>query len=228
MLRCVAGLCGLPSSHSASRVGRTRPRSSTTGSCRVSLKSSTVRDGGGHGLRDAEPVGHYPLRLATNAKGAAHLADRGLPAQPHERHGTGLVDVSLQGNTRALLVDTAQNTVDAPASRHLKAVVRHLLGTNDDGSTKATAVDFVVRTPTATATTGKNGLMNDRTTTTRISTGAQRTVQLRADQGAAAVRPPRSSGMAASEIDPVGERSSRSTSTRTRPDRPGTSIARTR
>ena len=111
------------------------------------------------------PWGQYTAYLlSTNAKGQrTWRVENYLPNQG----GTTSQGSSMylfEGSERALLVDTAQNTVDVAPQGDLKSVVRHLLGRQNDGSVKAQPVDFVVaNTHSHGDHTGKNRLMTDRT-----------------------------------------------------------------
>jgi hydroxyacylglutathione hydrolase len=119
----------------------------------------------GNGFATANPWGTYTAyRLATNAKGQRTWRIENYLPNPNNNTAQGSSMYLFEGNTRALLVDTAQNTADAPGQPDLKAVVRHLLSTTDDGKPKAKAVDFVVaNTHSHGDHTGKNSLMSDRT-----------------------------------------------------------------
>jgi len=119
----------------------------------------------GNGFATPNPWGTYTAyRLATNAKGHRTWRIENYLPNPAGTTAQGSSMYLFEGSTRALLVDTAQNTVDAPGQPDLKAVVRHLLGSNDDGSARAKAVDFVVaNTHSHGDHTGKNSLMSDRT-----------------------------------------------------------------
>ena len=119
----------------------------------------------GNGFASPNPWGTYTAyRLVTNAKGQRTWRIENYLPNPNGATAQGSSMYLFEGKTRALLVDTAQNTVDAPGQPDLKAVVRHLLSTNDDGSARANAVDFVVaNTHSHGDHTGKNALMSDRT-----------------------------------------------------------------
>lgn len=119
----------------------------------------------GSGFATANPWGTYTAyRLATNAKGQRTWRIENYLPNANNSTSQGSSMYLFEGSTRALLVDTAQNTVDASGQPDLKAVVRHLLSTNDDGSPRAKAVDFVVaNTHSHGDHTGKNTLMSDRT-----------------------------------------------------------------
>ena len=118
----------------------------------------------GNGFATPNPWGAYTAYLlSTNAKGQRTW--RVEDYLPNAAAGTaqGSTCYVFEGNTRALLVDTAQNTVDEPGKNDLKTVVRHLLGHQNDGTAKANPVDFVVaNTHSHGDHTGKNSLMSDR------------------------------------------------------------------
>jgi glyoxylase-like metal-dependent hydrolase (beta-lactamase superfamily II) len=162
----------------------------------------------GNGFATPNPWGTYTAyRLATNAKGHRTWRIENYLPNPSNNTAQGSSMYLFEGHTRALLVDTAQNTVDAPGHPDLKAVVRHLLSTNDDGSPRKTAVDFVVaNTHSHGDHTGKNSLMSDRTVyypdlDWPRSGAPANYVPIKEGGGAT----PHGSGTAASEID-LGDR----------------------
>ena len=73
----------------------------------------------------------------------------------------------FEGSQKALLVDTAQNTVDmpiVPGQLDLVTVVKQLLGHDNDGAVKPNPVDFEVAiTHNHGDHTGKNAAMAPRT-----------------------------------------------------------------
>ena len=119
----------------------------------------------GTGFATANPWGAYTAYLmSTNAKGQRTWRIENY--LPNTTAGTaqGSTCYVFEGNTRALLIDTANNTVDEPGKNDLKTIVRYLLGHQNDGSAKATPVDFVVANTHGHGDhTGKNSLMADRT-----------------------------------------------------------------
>ena len=119
----------------------------------------------GTGFAADNPWGAYTAYLlATNAKGQRTWRIENYLPNANAGTAQGSTMYLFEGRTSALLVDTAQNTADAPGKADLKAVVRHLLSHNDDGTARPTAVDFVVaNTHSHGDHTGKNSLMNDRT-----------------------------------------------------------------
>src|SRR4029078_9140102 len=101
--------------------------------------------------------------LSTNAKGQRSWRIENYLPNPTAGTAQGSTMYLFEGNARALLVDTAQNTADVAGQADLKAVVRHLLGHQNDGATRANALDFVVaNTHSHGDHTGKNALMSDR------------------------------------------------------------------
>lgn len=119
----------------------------------------------GNGFSTPNPWGAYTAYLlATNTKGQrTWRIENYLPNQGGAT-AQGSTMWLFEGDTRALLVDTANNTVDEPGKPDLKAVVRHLLGHTNDGGAKTNPVDFVVaNTHSHGDHTGKNRLMTDRT-----------------------------------------------------------------
>ena len=119
----------------------------------------------GTGFAAPNPWGAYTAYLlATNARGQRTW--RVEHYLPNATSGTaqGSSMYLFEGNTLALLVDTAQNTPDEPGKTDLKTVVRHLLGHENDGRTPRRApVDFVVaNTHSHGDHTGKNATMSDR------------------------------------------------------------------
>ena len=119
----------------------------------------------GTGFAGANPWGAYTAYLlATNARGQRTWRIEHYLPNPASGTAQGSTMYLFEGNTRALLVDTAQNTPDVPGQNDLKTVVRHLLSHENDGRPRATAVDFVVaNTHSHGDHTGKNGTMSDRT-----------------------------------------------------------------
>jgi glyoxylase-like metal-dependent hydrolase (beta-lactamase superfamily II) len=119
----------------------------------------------GTGFATPNPWGAYTAYLlSTNAKGQRTWRIENYLPNPTAGTAQGSTMYLFEGNARALLIDTAQNTTDVPGQPDLKAVVRHLLGHQDDEATKATALDFVVaNTHSHGDHTGKNALMSDRT-----------------------------------------------------------------
>jgi len=124
-------------------------------------------DGGmarGTGFAQPNPWGAYTAYLlATNATGQRTWRIENYLANPTSGTAQGSTMYLFEGNARALLVDTAQNTPDAPG-QDLKTIVRHLLGHANDGGVKSSPVDFVVAITHGHGDhTGKNSLMSDRT-----------------------------------------------------------------
>lgn len=120
----------------------------------------------GTGFAAPNPWGAYTAYLlATNAKGQRTW--RVEHYLPNATSGTaqGSSMYLFEGNTLALLVDTAQNTPDEPGKTDLKTVIGHLLRHENDGKTVRRApVDFVVaNTHSHGDHTGKNATMSDRT-----------------------------------------------------------------
>ena len=119
----------------------------------------------GSGFAAPNPWGQYTAYLlATNSQG--HRTWRIENYLPNQNGLTaqGSSCYLFEGRSRALLVDTAQNTADTPGQNDLKTVVRHLLGHTNDGGPKANPVDFVVaNTHSHGDHTGKNSTMSDRT-----------------------------------------------------------------
>lgn len=118
----------------------------------------------GNGFATANPWGAYTAYLlSTNAKGQrTWRIENYLPNQGGAT-AQGSTMWLFEGSTRALLIDTANNTVDLPGQPDLKGVVVHLLGHTNDGGAKSNPVDFVVaNTHSHGDHTGKNRLMSDR------------------------------------------------------------------
>ena len=110
------------------------------------------------------PWGQYTAYLlSTNARGQrTWRIENYLPNQGGQT-SQGSSMYLFEGSERALLVDTAQNTVDVAPQGDLKSVVKHLLGHQNDGSVKTQPVDFVVaNTHSHGDHTGKNRVMTDR------------------------------------------------------------------
>lgn len=119
----------------------------------------------GNGFATANPWGQYTAYLlATNGKGQRTWRIENYLPNQNGATAQGSSMYLFEGNARALLVDTAQNTQDIPGQNDLKTVVRHLLGHMNDGAPKPNPVDFVVsNTHSHGDHTGKNGTMSDRT-----------------------------------------------------------------
>lgn len=119
----------------------------------------------GNGFSEPNPWGAYTAYLlATNARGQRTWRIENYLPNTNGLTAQGSSMYLFEGRVRALLVDTAQNTVDHPGQPTLKDVVRHLLGHATDGGVKASPVDFVVaNTHSHGDHTGKNALMSDRT-----------------------------------------------------------------
>ncbi len=119
----------------------------------------------GNGFAAPNPWGAYTAYLlATNAAGQRTWRIENYLPNPGGATAQGSSMYLFEGNARALLVDTAQNTVDVPPRGDLKSVVRYLLGHDNDGSGKSNPVDFVVaNTHSHGDHTGKNSAMSDRT-----------------------------------------------------------------
>ena len=100
--------------------------------------------------------------LATNAKGQRTWRIENYLPQGATAQGSTMY--LLEGSQRALLVDTAQNTMpEVLGENDLKTVVRHLLSHNNDGSPRPNPLDFVVsNTHNHGDHTGKNSQMSDR------------------------------------------------------------------
>src|SRR5690349_18563316 len=82
----------------------------------------------GTGFAAANPWGAYTAYLlATNAKGQRTWRIENYLPNPSAGTAQGSTCYLFEGNARALLVDTANNTVDEPGKNDLKTVVRHLL-----------------------------------------------------------------------------------------------------
>jgi glyoxylase-like metal-dependent hydrolase (beta-lactamase superfamily II) len=119
----------------------------------------------GTGFATTNPWGAYTAYLlATTARGQRTWRIENFLPNPASHTAQGSTMYLFEGDNRALLVDTAQNTMDVPGQNDLKTVVRYLLGHQNDGSVKASPVDFVVANTHGHGDhTGKNGLMSDRT-----------------------------------------------------------------
>jgi glyoxylase-like metal-dependent hydrolase (beta-lactamase superfamily II) len=119
----------------------------------------------GTGFAQPNPWGAYTAYLlSTNAKGQRTWRVENYLPNPNGRTAQGSTMYLFEGRDRALLVDTAQNTVDEPGRNDLKTVVRYLLGHENDGRIRTPPVDFVVaNTHSHGDHTGKNALMSDRT-----------------------------------------------------------------
>ncbi len=119
----------------------------------------------GTGFAAENPWGAYTAYLlATNARGQRTWRIEDYLPNAGGATSQGSTMYLFEGSERALLVDTAQNTVDVPGKNDLKTVVRHLLSHNNDGTPRTKAVDFVVaNTHSHGDHTGKNSLMSDRT-----------------------------------------------------------------
>jgi glyoxylase-like metal-dependent hydrolase (beta-lactamase superfamily II) len=116
----------------------------------------------GTGFATANPWGAYTAYLmVTNARGQrTWRIENELPSGGTAQGSSCYL---LEGSERALLIDTAQNTQDITDQGDLKVVVRHLLSHNNDGTTRANPVDFVVaNTHSHGDHTGKNSQMSDR------------------------------------------------------------------
>jgi glyoxylase-like metal-dependent hydrolase (beta-lactamase superfamily II) len=131
------------------------------------LRESFGEDGmaTGNGFATPNPWGAYTAYLlATNARGQRTWRIENYLPNANGATAQGSTMYLFEGNERALLVDTAQNTADVPGQTDLKTVVRHLLGHENDGRVRARPLDFVVaNTHSHGDHTGKNGLMSDRT-----------------------------------------------------------------
>jgi glyoxylase-like metal-dependent hydrolase (beta-lactamase superfamily II) len=119
----------------------------------------------GNGFATANPWGAYTAYLlSTNAKGQRTWRIEDYLPNAGGATAQGSTMYLFEGQERALLVDTAQNTADVPGQNDLKTVVRHLLGHTNDGGVRQNPVDFVVaNTHSHGDHTGKNSLMSDRT-----------------------------------------------------------------
>lgn len=119
----------------------------------------------GTGFATENPWGAYTAYLlATNASGQRTWRIEDYLPNAGGATSQGSTMYLFEGSERALLVDTAQNTVDVPGKNDLKTVVRHLLSHNNDGTVRTNALDFVVaNTHSHGDHTGKNSLMSDRT-----------------------------------------------------------------
>ena len=82
----------------------------------------------GTGFAAENPWGAYTAYLlATNAKGQRTWRIEDYLPNAGGATSQGSTMYLFEGNERALLVDTAQNTADVPGKTDLKTVVRHLL-----------------------------------------------------------------------------------------------------
>ncbi len=119
----------------------------------------------GTGFATPNPWGAYTAYLlATNEGGQRTWRIENYLPNPAAGTAQGSTMYLFEGDDRALLVDTAQNTPDVPGKNDLKTVVRYLLGHTNEGAIKANPVDFVVaNTHSHGDHTGKNRLMSDRT-----------------------------------------------------------------
>jgi glyoxylase-like metal-dependent hydrolase (beta-lactamase superfamily II) len=119
----------------------------------------------GTGFAQPNPWGAYTAYLlTTNGRGQRTWRIENYLPNPNGLTAQGSSMYLFEGGARALLVDTAQNTEDAPGQPTLKDVVRHLLGHENDGRVRTSPVDFVVaNTHSHGDHTGKNALMSDRT-----------------------------------------------------------------
>src|SRR6201991_5071104 len=98
-----------------------------------------------NGFEAPNPWGRYTAYLlSTNERGQRTWRIENFLPQGAASQGSTMW--LFEGSRKALLVDTAQNTVDVPivaGKPDLAAVVDRLLGTNNDG-TPRTPVDWVV------------------------------------------------------------------------------------
>jgi len=119
----------------------------------------------GSGFSTPNPWGAYTAYLlSTNAKGQRTWRIENYLPNPGGGTAQGSTMYLFEGSSRALLVDTAQNTQDVPGKNDLKTVVRYLLGHTNDGGVKSNPVDFVVaNTHSHGDHIGKNPDMSDRT-----------------------------------------------------------------
>jgi glyoxylase-like metal-dependent hydrolase (beta-lactamase superfamily II) len=118
-----------------------------------------------NGFEAPNPWGRYSAYLMqTNDAGQRTWRIENFLPQGAAAQGSTMY--LLEGNERALLVDTAQNTVDVPivpGQADLVTVVERLLGTDNDGSPR-TAVPWVVAiTHSHGDHTGKNAAVAPRT-----------------------------------------------------------------
>src|ERR1700761_3203456 len=123
-----------------------------------------------NGFSTPNPWGFYTAYLMqTNAKGQRTWRIENFlnSTRLGYQYGQGSTVYLFEGNTKALLIDTAQNTKDLPivaGQPDLVTVVKQLLGHNNDGSAKANPVDFVVANSHSHGDhTGKNSVMAPRT-----------------------------------------------------------------
>ncbi|GGJ53124.1 hypothetical protein [Streptomyces brasiliensis] len=123
----------------------------------------------GTGFVTDNPWGAYTAYLiTTNGRGQrTWRIENMLQLAPHPDGGIysqGSTMWLFEGDGRALLVDTAQNTPETIGTNDLKTVCRYLLGHENDGSTRLGAVDFdVAITHLHGDHTGKVSQMTDRT-----------------------------------------------------------------
>ena len=123
------------------------------------------------GFANGNPWGQYTAYLlGTNTKRQrTWRIENYLPNQDllGYSYSQGSSMYLFEGSTRALLVDTAQNTTDVPlvaGQADLVTVVKHLLGHENDGATRPHAVDFDVAISHSHGDhTGKNSAVGDRT-----------------------------------------------------------------
>ncbi|NHC45085.1 MBL fold metallo-hydrolase [Motilibacter aurantiacus] len=117
----------------------------------------------GSGFEGPNPWGSYTAYLASvSTLGHRTWRIENMLVSPTFTQGSTMW--LFEGSSRALLVDTAQNTPDVVGVNDLKTVARHLLGHDDDGTPRADPVDFDVAISHGHGDhTGKNYLMSDRT-----------------------------------------------------------------
>lgn len=129
------------------------------------VKETYNATGQPNGFESPNPWGRYTAYLMqTNDAGQRTWRIENFLPQGAAAQGSTMY--LFEGDDRALLVDTAQNTVDVPivpGQADLVTVVERLLGTDDDG-TPRTAVPWVVAITHAHGDhTGKNAAVAPRT-----------------------------------------------------------------
>jgi glyoxylase-like metal-dependent hydrolase (beta-lactamase superfamily II) len=111
------------------------------------------------------PWGEYTAYLLlTNAEGQRTWRIEQYQQVPGVDFWQGSSMYLLEGNNRALLIDTGQRSKGAtPGVNDLKSVVRQLLGHENDGTKRAHPIDFVVaNTHDHADHVGENARMGDR------------------------------------------------------------------
>ncbi|WP_161956898.1 MBL fold metallo-hydrolase [Sphingosinithalassobacter portus] len=121
-------------------------------------------DGYAIGFESDNPWGEYTAYLmATDADGRRSWRIEQYLPNPGTDFRQGSTMYLVEGDARALLIDTAQPSQN-PADHGLKALVRTLLGHENDGSVRDAPVDFIVANTHGHADhIGENRQFSDRT-----------------------------------------------------------------